>query len=98
VRLGPGVPAGPLPAGEPGGSHPRRGELPGLPARVRNRSLWRAPGGIMTYASDQLLEEVAYVAYHFHWPFEEILDLEHPLRRRFVEEIGRINERLNQEG
>ena len=51
----------------------------------------------MTYASDQLLEEVAYVAYHFHWPFEEILDLEHPLRRRFVEEIGRINERLSQE-
>ena len=52
----------------------------------------------MTYASDRLFEEVAYVAYHFHWPLEEILDLEHPVRRRFVEEIGRINERLNQEG
>jgi hypothetical protein len=28
----------------------------------------------------------------------EILDLEHPLRRRFVEEIGRINQRLTGDG
>ena len=32
------------------------------------------------------------MAYHFHWPLDEILDLEHPLRQRFVEEIGRINQ------
>ncbi len=51
----------------------------------------------MTYADDRLFEELAYVAYHFHWPLEEILDLEHPVRRRFVEEIGRINERINDE-
>jgi hypothetical protein len=36
---------------------------------------------------------VSYVAYHFHWPLNEILDLEHSLRRAFVAEIGRINER-----
>ncbi|HVQ92402.1 MAG TPA: DUF6760 family protein [Mycobacteriales bacterium] len=48
----------------------------------------------MTYATDRLHEEVAYVAYHFHWSFEEILDLEHPDRQRYVEEIGRINSRL----
>jgi hypothetical protein len=52
----------------------------------------------MTYATDRLYEEVAYVAYHFHWSLEEILDLEHPLRQRFVEEIGRINRRLAEEG
>jgi hypothetical protein len=45
----------------------------------------------VTYATDRLFEEVAYVAYHFHWSFEEILDLEHPVRVRFVEEIGRLN-------
>ncbi len=45
----------------------------------------------MTYASDRLLEEIAYVAYHLHWSFEELLDLEHPDRRRFVEEIDRLN-------
>lgn len=50
----------------------------------------------MTYAPDRLLEEVAYVAYHFHWSLEEILDLEHPMRERFVEEIGQINKRLNE--
>lgn len=50
----------------------------------------------MTYAADRLFEEVAYVAYHFHWPMQEIVDLEHPLRRRFVEEISRINRRLSE--
>jgi hypothetical protein len=51
----------------------------------------------MTYDTDRLFEEIAYIAYHFHWSLDEILDLEHPLRRRFVEEIGRINVRLNEE-
>ena len=48
----------------------------------------------MTYATDRLHEEVAYVAYHFHWGLDEILDLEHPTRQRFVEEIAKINRRL----
>jgi len=52
----------------------------------------------VTYEVDQLYEELAYVAYHFHWPLDELLDLEHPLRRRFVDEIGRINRRLSAEG
>lgn len=50
----------------------------------------------MTYDQDRLFEEIAYVAYHFHWPMGEILDLEHPLRQRFVEEIGRINRQLSE--
>jgi len=52
----------------------------------------------VTYAADRIHEEVAYVAYHFHWSLDDILDLEHPLRRRYVEEIGRINHRLAQGG
>ena len=48
----------------------------------------------MTYAPDRLYEEVAYVAYHFHWSLDDILDLEHPTRRRFSAEIERINRRL----
>lgn len=47
---------------------------------------------------DRLYEEVAYVAYHFHWSLDDILDLEHPVRQRFVEEIGRINQRLSNGG
>jgi len=50
----------------------------------------------VTYDQDRLFEEIAYVAYHFHWPLGEILDLEHPLRQRFVEEIGRINRQLSE--
>lgn len=45
----------------------------------------------MTYAPDRLFEEVAYVAYYLHWGMDSILDLEHPVRRRFIEEIGSIN-------
>jgi hypothetical protein len=48
----------------------------------------------VTCAADRLYEEVAYVAYYLHWSLDSILDLEHPLRRRFVEEVGRINEQL----
>jgi hypothetical protein len=44
-----------------------------------------------------LYEEVAFVAYHFHWPAETILDLEHGERRRWVKEISAINQRRNNE-
>ena len=47
------------------------------------------------HPSDVLLEEVAYIAYHFHWPRHEILALTHPERRRWVEEIARLNERAD---
>jgi len=52
----------------------------------------------VTYAADRLYEEVAYVAYHFHWGLEDILDLEHAERRRFVGEIANINTRMGQGG
>jgi hypothetical protein len=44
----------------------------------------------VTYAADRLYQEVAYVAYHFHWALDPILDLEHPERLRYIDEIGRI--------
>jgi hypothetical protein len=52
----------------------------------------------VTYAAERLYEEVAYVAYHFHWSLDEILDLEHADRQRFVDEIAGINRRLTEEG
>jgi hypothetical protein len=45
----------------------------------------------VTFDAERLFEEVAYLAYHFHWSFDEIADLEHPLRQRFVDEIAAIN-------
>ncbi|MEV0679702.1 DUF6760 family protein [Actinosynnema sp. NPDC050436] len=50
----------------------------------------------MTCATDRLHEEVAYVAYHFHWSWESILDMEHHDRVRYVSEIARINNRISQ--
>lgn len=51
----------------------------------------------MTYATERLYEEVAYVAFHFHWPLADILDLEHPDRRRYVAQIAALNRRINGE-
>ena len=51
----------------------------------------------MTYAPKRIYEEVAYVAYHFHWPQDDILDLEHGQRLRYVREIAAINRRMSQE-
>ena len=52
----------------------------------------------MTYATDRLYEEVAYVAYHFHWSLDDILDLEHAERLRFTSEISHINQRISTGG
>jgi hypothetical protein len=50
----------------------------------------------VTYGADRIHEEAAYVAYHFHWPRDQILDLTHAERARWVSEIARINTRLNE--
>jgi hypothetical protein len=51
----------------------------------------------VTYAAERIHEEVAYVAYHFHWGLDDILDLEHPQRLRYVQEIAAINRRMSEE-
>ena len=47
------------------------------------------------YPSDQLFEEVAYIGFHFHWPYDQVMALEHPERRRWVAEIAKIIQRFN---
>jgi hypothetical protein len=39
---------------------------------------------------EALLAEAAQLAYHFHWPLDTILDLEHGDRRRFLQEAETI--------
>jgi hypothetical protein len=55
------------------------------------------PGGITGYPLEALYEEVAFVAYHFHWGRGEVMALEHAERRRWVTEISAINGRMNEE-
>ncbi|NEO72506.1 DUF6760 family protein [Moorena sp. SIO3H5] len=50
---------------------------------------------MLGYPLDQLHQEVAYLAYHFHWHYESIMAMEHSQRRRWVEEVAQINRRLN---
>jgi uncharacterized protein DUF6760 len=57
----------------------------------------RRIGGVVGYPLDDLYEEVAFVAYHFHWPLKDILDLEHGDRQRFIEEISAINKEMSQQ-
>jgi hypothetical protein len=54
----------------------------------------RTSGGVISYPSKQLYEEVAFIAYHFHWQRDDILDLDHANRQLWVAEINKINENL----
>ncbi|WP_352232284.1 DUF6760 family protein [Micromonospora sp. NBRC 101691] len=65
--------------------------MPALRGRVRGGRGGGRAGGILTYATDQLWEEVAYVAHHLHWSLDSILDLEHPDRVRLLAEIRKFD-------
>jgi hypothetical protein len=52
-------------------------------------------GGIVSYPLDKLYQEVAYIAYHFHWSPDEVLDMEHRERQIWVKEISEINKEIN---
>jgi hypothetical protein len=52
----------------------------------------------VSYPLDRLLEEVAYIAYHFHWPYAEIMNMEHVERTQWVAQVAQINTRLNEMG
>ncbi|HWT35780.1 MAG TPA: DUF6760 family protein [Paraburkholderia sp.] len=53
-------------------------------------------GGAIGYPSDRILEEVAYIAYHLHWPYAQLMTLDHLERRSWIEEVAKINQRINQ--
>ncbi|MEU0938145.1 DUF6760 family protein [Embleya sp. NPDC005971] len=48
------------------------------------------------YPVDRLREEIAFVAYHLHWSHAELMGLDHGERRRWVERVSAINQRLNE--
>jgi hypothetical protein len=49
------------------------------------------------YPTVQLYEEMAFIAYHFHWTNAELMALEHAERRRWCQEISAINRKLDGE-
>ncbi len=52
---------------------------------------------MISYPLDRIYEEVAFIAYHFHWSHDTIMNLEHRERQKWVEEISRINQRISGE-
>lgn len=49
------------------------------------------------YPLKSLYEEMAFIAFHFHWSHSEIMQLEHNERRRWCREISSINRSLDNE-
>ncbi len=54
-------------------------------------------GGITGYPLDRIYEEVAFIAYHFHWGLDEVMNLPHGERRKWCDEISEINRKLSEE-
>jgi uncharacterized protein DUF6760 len=48
------------------------------------------------YPLNRLFEEVAFIAYHFHWSHDQVMALEHADRRLWVEQISSINRQMNE--
>ncbi|MGW8953865.1 DUF6760 family protein [Streptomyces sp. NPDC055709] len=46
------------------------------------------------YAAADLRSEIAYIAYHFHWSHNELLDMDHVQRRAYIQSIADINQLL----
>jgi hypothetical protein len=48
---------------------------------------------MMRYPSERLHEEVAYLAHHLHWSYDELMSMEHRDRRRWVDEVAKMQQR-----
>ncbi|MCR9140767.1 MAG: hypothetical protein NXI24_00740 [bacterium] len=46
------------------------------------------------YPLDRLHEEIAFVSYHFHWSHGALMQMEHSERKRWCEEISKINRKV----
>ena len=55
-----------------------------------------ARGGSLSYPSERLLEEVAYVARYLHWSYDDVMSMDHLERQGWVAEVKRMNERINE--
>ena len=49
----------------------------------------------MRFDHDRLHEEIAFLAYHLHWSYPTLMNLEHRERQRWCREVSRINDDIN---
>jgi len=50
----------------------------------------------VSYPLERIFQEVAYIAYHFHWPLDDLLEMEHRERQIWIKEISSINREINE--
>jgi hypothetical protein len=50
---------------------------------------------LKAYPAQPLREEMAFIAWHFHWGPGDLFELEHAERRRWCREISKINRALD---
>jgi hypothetical protein len=48
---------------------------------------------MLRYPPEAIWQEIAYLAYHLHWPLADLLDLEHLDRVRLVRSVAAMNAR-----
>ena len=66
-----------------------------MSTRVRGGH-WDRHGGVLSYPLEKIYQEVAYIAYHFHWSLDSVLNMEHKERQIWVREISEINKEINE--
>jgi len=70
--------------------------MPEMRASVRSGGACRS-GGIAGYPLNRIYEEVAFLAYHFHWDYPTLMSLEHRERKQWCDEVSKINKKINGE-
>lgn len=50
----------------------------------------RASGGVVGYPLDWVYQEVAALSLRVHWTYEDLLNLDHAQRRRWIEEVAKL--------
>lgn len=47
------------------------------------------------YPAEELLEEIAFLAYYLHWDHDTLVNMEHRDRRAWCEHVSKINRHVN---
>ncbi|MCI8670047.1 MAG: hypothetical protein HFI34_11110 [Lachnospiraceae bacterium] len=47
------------------------------------------------YPEEEAYREMSFISYYFHWQENAVMTLEHKARRKWCEEISRINADIN---
>jgi hypothetical protein len=50
----------------------------------------------VSYPSERLAEEVAFLAHYGHWSYAEIMGMDHRERQAWVRQFSRMNESVNE--